>query len=279
MYALTGFTNHVCPVCRSEEFHLFCLNGSRPLKRCTVCAFFFAEKIPASKEVEQEYRQKYSPLRPSRWNLRRRIVDRLQTRLVKLLMIRRRKIRTLHLGFGEGELLKHLEHQRRFESMGLEMAPHFVDEAREQSLEVYQSSLEEMKLKDQIFDFIHASDRPGFFQNPERTCLEIHRVLAPGGVLFLSLPRMPKLSAVLHGEMWGEETCEQLWHFTSHNASLFLQRLGFRVHFARVPRDGSKVFLIAGKQPNLEWDEIPRWIGLSDNVPDLYEHQILRPAA
>jgi SAM-dependent methyltransferase len=279
MSSFGGYTNHVCPVCRSDEFHFFYLNGSRPLKRCIDCEFVYAEKIPSVQKVQQEYLRQFDTAKKTGWQIRRRIIYRLQTKLVKTLFLRQRIIRTLHLGCGDGLLLKQLDREKKFEAMGLEKLPHFGEDAREQSLEVYQSSLEEMSLRDQIFDFIHAADRPGFFHNPERACLEIHRVLAPGGVLFLSLPRMPKLSAVLHGEMWGEETCEQLWHFSAKNASLFLQRIGFRVHFVTIPRNGSHVFLVAGKQPNLEWDQIPRWVGLRKRVPEMHEPHTLRPAA
>jgi len=171
MSSFGGYTNHVCPVCRSDEFHFFYLNGSRPLKRCIDCEFVYAEKIPSVQKVQQEYLRQFDTAKKTGWQIRRRIIYRLQTKLVKTLFLRQRIIRTLHLGCGDGLLLKQLDREKKFEAMGLEKLPHFGEDAREQSLEVYQSSLEEMSLRDQIFDFIHAADRPGFFHNPERACL------------------------------------------------------------------------------------------------------------
>ncbi|MDB4679435.1 MAG: methyltransferase domain-containing protein [Planctomycetaceae bacterium] len=277
MSSLGGYTYHVCPVCRSDEFHLFCLNGSRPLKRCTDCGFVYAEEIPSLQKVQQEYLQHFDTVKKTGLQIRRRVTYRLQTKLIKLLFLRRRMIRTLHLGCGSGLFLKQLDREIKFEAMGLERMPQFVEEARKQSLDVYQSSLEEMSLRDQIFDFIHAADLPGFYHNPERTCLDMHRVLAPAGILFLSLPRMEKLPGIMRGELWGHEICEQLWHFSAKNASVFLQRLGFRVHFVKVSRNGASVFLIAGKQPNLEWDKIPHWVGIEEI--DTNKRERIRQAA
>lgn len=260
------YTNHVCPVCRSERFHFFCLNGSRPLKRCVDCSFVYASEIPPEDKVIHEYRKYYSTERRSLLHWKQRLSYRWQRRIIRTLFLRRREIRILHVNAGEGLFLELLDAHPRFDTIGLEQNAHEWEQAREKLLDIYQESVESLSLRDQMFDVIHAADRPGFYHNPERTCLEYQRLLAPGGLLFLSLPRMAKLPGVLRGEAWGEIVTDQLWHFTANNAAIFLQRLGFRTHFVRVPREGSSVFVVASKQLNLEWEEIPRWVGIEEET-------------
>jgi len=268
MSSYCSYTNHACPVCRGEEYHFFCLNDSRPLKRCTDCGFVYASEIPSEETVVAEYLRCYSTERSRFWRWRQRTSYRWQMRVVRALFLRRRKIRTLHLNAGEGLFLEQLDEHRGFDAMGLELNSGEWERGRDKLLDIHQATVESISLRDQTFDFIHAADRPGFYHNPERTCLELHRLLAPGGLLFLSLPRMEKLPGILRGEEWGEIQFEQCWHFTSHNAALFLQRLGFRTHLVRVPRGGSSVFAIVGKQSNLEWSEIPRWVGVDTETQE-----------
>ncbi|MBD3674901.1 MAG: methyltransferase domain-containing protein [Planctomycetaceae bacterium] len=261
-----GYSNPVCPICRSEDYRFFCLNDSRPLKRCDDCDFVYAAEIPAEGAILQEYQEAAHKARRTGLQLKRRLSYRLEVGLVKMFLHRRREIRTLHVNFGDGLLLQQLDGHPGYDAMGVELSPQSLDPARNKLLDVYHSSVEEMSFRDQIFDFIHAADRPEVFYNPERTCLEMQRILAPGGLIFLSLPRMRKLPDILRGESWGERMTDQLWHFTTENAALFLQRLGFRTHFVRQAQNGSSVFVIAGKQPNANWDEIPRWVGIQDET-------------
>lgn len=101
--------------------------------------------------------------------------------------------RALDLGAGKGNFL--LEATREgITIQGIEYNPAYVEEARAQlmtaniNVEIIQGKGEELPYGDQSFDFINASEVIEHVQDPQRVLSEAHRVLTPGGCVYMSVP-------------------------------------------------------------------------------------------
>jgi SAM-dependent methyltransferase len=100
---------------------------------------------------------------------------------------RARPGRLLEVGCASGWLLRHAA-ERGWRVMGVEPSPAAAAFARSLGLEVFQGALEDARLPDARFDVVYMGDVLEHVPDCRATLLEVARVLAPDGWLFLRGP-------------------------------------------------------------------------------------------
>lgn len=138
--------------------------------------------------------------------------------------------RLLDVGCGSGEFLqRHVA--LGWEGWGVEVSPEAVRYAREKrGLRVFQGELAAARFPPAMFDTVVFNHSLEHMFSPTATLREVHRILRPGGRLFLALPNAASAEARLFGRWWfGWEVPRHLYHFTPRTLDRCLRQSGFRV--------------------------------------------------
>lgn len=101
--------------------------------------------------------------------------------------------RFLDLGAGKGRFLIVLA-QAGISAIGLELNPAYIGEAKQRaldagvSIDIREGKVEALPFADNSFDDANASEVIEHVESPELMLKELYRVLAPGGMAYLSVP-------------------------------------------------------------------------------------------
>ncbi len=102
--------------------------------------------------------------------------------------------RVLDVGVGLGRVLGPLDSLQRY---GIDISIDYLERARERGFEVAFSRIEDMPYEDGYFDAIVACDVLEHVIDLHRCCLQLLRVLRPGGVLIVRVPYLDDMAAYL----------------------------------------------------------------------------------
>jgi SAM-dependent methyltransferase len=145
--------------------------------------------------------------------------------------------RLLEIGCAAGWLLKHAR-ERGWTVRGVELSPEAVAHARGLGLDVFRGELVEAALPDGSADLVYLGDVLEHVPDCRELLVEIARVLAPGGILYLrgpittnSLARSLALSVagVLGRTIVLREPPYHLWEFTPGSLAWLLRDVGFEL--------------------------------------------------
>ena len=136
--------------------------------------------------------------------------------------------RLLEVGCFEGRLLW-AAREAGWDVTGTEISEAAVSYAsREQHLDVRVGRLEELGFLADEFDAVVLVDVIEHLPDPRRTLQEIHRVLRPGGVLYVWTPNFASLSRRVAGKRWGAVIFPwHLYYFTPGTLVQMLTATGF----------------------------------------------------
>jgi SAM-dependent methyltransferase len=102
--------------------------------------------------------------------------------------------RVLDVGVGLGRVLGPLDNLERY---GIDISLDYLQRARDRGFEVVFSRIEDMPYKDSYFDAVVACDVLEHVIDLHACCLQILRVLRPGGVLIVRVPYLDDMEAYL----------------------------------------------------------------------------------
>lgn len=245
-----GYRNEVCPACRSEDIHGYHQIDEYRILKCSDCGHVFVEDIPSDYELYEFYEDAYQEsgvFQPKiRWH--RKLKYWAIGWYLKSLFPRGKKIRLLEIGCSQGDLLKAVAGSGRFEARGIDFATGPVEYARSQGLTVDQNSLDGMCFPDECFNVVVAIHTVEHMQNPERSLLEVKRILEPEGYFFAVVPCISHIKARRAGfswKYWGPPG--HLWYFTTRSFRALLKRLGFEVRYSSCLNNQAHMRILARK--------------------------------
>lgn len=110
--------------------------------------------------------------------------------------------RILDVGCGSGSFVREME-QLGWEAYGLELNPEAVRYARDHmDLKVSEGSLPSLKLEAGFFDVVTMFDSFEHMPNPREVLDDVHRILAPGGLLIMNTPNFNSFYRKVFGDRW-----------------------------------------------------------------------------
>ncbi|UCE65356.1 MAG: class I SAM-dependent methyltransferase [Candidatus Zixiibacteriota bacterium] len=194
----------VCPLCGSHnhsstgrpkiskaaaEF----INKDYLVVRCNDCGFFFVDpKINFSGEAwEKLYGAEYFSELTGWWQKRRSRDRRLRLDLLERLYENRVR-RFLDIGCGEGAVLIEA-FNRGWEVHGLDIYDNRNDEARDEKIHFIKSDLFNSSFPNRHFDCVYLDSVLEHVLDPVRLLLEVRRILADGGCVYIGVPNEDSL--------------------------------------------------------------------------------------
>ncbi len=223
-----------CPVCRSARlFYQFSVEGFRVV-RCNDCALMLTNPQPSDAELDAIYDENYFLAEEG-------ISGRQHTEALKaatadeyLALLTRYGVapgaRLLEIGCGHGDFLVRAAH-RGLDVTGVEYSASSCAVVRQKlggMGEVIRGEIDTLSAAwEGQFDVVAASDVIEHVRDPQAFLAAAHRLLKPGGVLFLATPTLDSWSARLLRNSWMEFKPEHLWYFKSATLQTLLTRGGF----------------------------------------------------
>ncbi len=222
-----------CHVCQSLRlYYLFSTNGQRVV-RCDECGLVFFNPQPSDAELARIYTADY--FLGSDSAVGRATVSGIKQATAKLYLkeIYRYhgspKGRLLEIGCGDGDFLFSAEAEG-WQVTGVEYAPAACERAQQRLKNgtVLCGELKTAHLPANHFNLCVISDVIEHVRAPLEFLKEIHRVLKPGGTLFIATPSMDSWSAKIMRQKWMEFKAEHLTYFDRQTLQTALFRSGFR---------------------------------------------------
>lgn len=136
----------------------------------------------------------------------------------------------LDVGCATGYFL-HAAQRRGWRAEGVEIDAKAAAQARSRfGLSVTVGTLREAGFPDQAFDCVHMNDVIEHVPDPRATLREAHRILRPGGVLFVGTHNLAGLGARLAGAAWGDlGDLDHLFCFSPRTLRQMLTQSGFTI--------------------------------------------------
>lgn len=221
---------------RSDE-----LLGKHDVIQCRNCGLIYADPIPALDSLRNHYDEHFFTEKfdfvesgiiwESFYNLNLDYIEKFKN-----------KGKLLEVGCGLGHFLNAAK-KRRWGTYGVELSKFASTYAAKKfGLTVFNGSLEEAKLPDGQFDIVILWATLEHLVNPFQNLVEIHRVLAPQGLLAFSVPNHNSLFTRLCGVSKTDMLhYEHLYHFPFRALKIGLERTGF---------NGLRRMVIFGGSPN-----------------------------
>lgn len=222
-----------CHVCKSTRvYYLFSACDCRVV-RCEDCGLVFLNPQPSEEERARIYGADY--FLGSESEAGRREVSELKQATARLYFSEIQRYhgpergRLLEIGCGDGDFLA-LAEADGWEVTGIEYSAAACERTRRRlkTGEVRCGELAQAALPENDFDLCVVSDVLQHVRSPLDFLAEIHRVLKPGGTLFITTPSIDSWSARVMRQKWMEFKAEHLTYFDRQTVQTALFKSGFR---------------------------------------------------
>jgi len=226
-------TVKACHVCEGIRFYYLFSAADYRVVRCDDCGLVFLNPQPSDAELGRIYGANYflgSETEAGRKLARDIKKATAKSYLTEIARYRGRAPgRLLEIGCGEGDFLE-LAEAAGWKVTGIEYSEAAGQQARQRlkSGQVVCGELQEANLGSAQFDLCVISDVLEHVRSPLNFLREIHRVLKPGGTLFVATPSTDSWSARLLKQKWMEFKTEHLTYFDQQTLQTALFKSGFR---------------------------------------------------
>jgi SAM-dependent methyltransferase len=241
-----------CPVCGGQAQTPWRRKNGYDVVQCPDCGFIYTRDLPSEDSLRRLYESHHAPGADGHFQPRGGIGRRIKYRLFALWLRRLHpgggRIRTLEIGFGQGDFLRAVQRDSRFDAQGLDYAQGSVAFARSLGLRVECGSVQSARLAESSFDLVVALHVLEHVRDLESTIGEVRRILGPGGLFFAVCPCVTHLKARWAGERWkylGPPF--HLWYFSPATLSKLLEKAGFQVLLASCFYHRAHVRILAKK--------------------------------
>jgi SAM-dependent methyltransferase len=221
-----------CYICGSPDIQYRFMVQGHALFQCAKCNFMFLNPQPSDEFLKSLYTSDYFLMGNDDKSGRLRSEMKTATAQLYLKQLIRyygkQQGSLLEIGCGNGDFLQ-VAKQVGFTVKGVEVSESAANIANAKLGEksVFCGNIEDMDLPEGSFDICALFDVIEHVRDPIRFLNKIHRILAPGGVLFLVTPSLDSWSARLMRNNWMEFKPEHLHYFNKMTMQNALCRSGF----------------------------------------------------
>jgi 2-polyprenyl-3-methyl-5-hydroxy-6-metoxy-1,4-benzoquinol methylase len=222
-----------CHVCKGARFYYLFSFADYRIVRCDDCGLVFFNPQPSDYELSRIYGADYFLGSDTEAGRQAVTEIKLATARFYLSEIRRylgaKNGRLLEVGCGDGDFLVSAEAEG-WSVTGVEYSAAACERARLRlkTGHVRCGELEPARLRSEQFDLCVISDVIEHVRSPMDFLKELHRLLKPGGALFIATPSIDSWSARLMRQKWMEFKAEHLTYFDRQTLQTALFKSGFR---------------------------------------------------
>lgn len=234
----------ICSICGSSDHSIFCTAEDRLQIRpgvvyevwcCSACGYGWTEPSPADEELAEFYPPTY--LGDFEKVIEEYLSGRLagtsswkmETEKAELVEKYVQSGRLLDIGCGEGKFLWSLD-PKRWQRVGIDLNQPLIEAARNKipDLDLHVGTIDDEVLEEEGYDVITFWHALEHIPDPSRALARTARLLRPGGLAFISLPKVESLQAQWFRRHWYAfgDVPRHLHHFSSTSLKLLLSQVG-----------------------------------------------------
>ncbi len=224
--ALCG-KDDLIPVLESKDYRFKASSQVFCLVQCDNCGLVYVNPRPTREEIGKFYPDEgYYQENESLANKYNRLLRNSKVRKIEKFS---KKGNILDIGCGNGDFLSAME-ARGWHSYGTDVSLNACQLASKKLQNIYNCELQECDFSDEIFDAITLNHVFEHFTKPKQEIEEIHRIIKPGGLLYLSLPNIKSRQFEITKGFWHHlEMPRHVYHFSPTTIRSFLEKNGFKV--------------------------------------------------
>ncbi len=231
---------HKCPLCGAQRLRVLKPYTAHHLAKCRSCGFVFSNITPTPEELNALYHEYFygvnnfvSPITLERYRA-----------VVKGFERYRKNNRLLDVGCGNGQLLS-VARDTGWECYGLDVSQMAVQLCHEQGFTVFEGTLATVEKRIPECDVVVSVEVLEHLNTPVEELQQMHRLLRPGGLLYLTTPNFNGLLRLLTRKDYAIiDFPEHLCYFTPRTLRQLARRCGFKV--ARMQSTGFSVSGLKG---------------------------------
>lgn len=211
-----------CPVCSSNKFKTLEQYTHAHLVKCSSCEMVFSNQQPEQSELANFYSDGYDLTR-----YYSPITERRYLEILEEFESFRKTGKLLDIGCGFGFFLE-TANEKNWETTGVEISNTAVKACTSKGLRMHHGALETAHFQNNEFDVIVLIETIEHVLQPEKLITEIHRILRPGGLVYLSTPNFNALNRYrLKGQYDIVQYPLHLSYFTPRTLKKFFEENGF----------------------------------------------------
>lgn len=223
-----------CNICGCEASSLLVEKAGYKVYRCSECGLAFTHPLPES--IDEQYDVSYFELYRKRHAFRLKRAD-ARLRRIELMMA---PGRLLDIGCSLGYFVE-AANARGWQASGIDISEHAAKEACNLGLDVRAATLDRASFPDASFDCVTMWDVLEHVPDPTEHMLEVHRILAPGGLVAIGTPDLGHSAFSLKRERWRHlKPAEHIYYFRDSSIQRLLAKTGFSP--VRPPLFGGRSF-------------------------------------
>ncbi len=222
-----------CPICKSAKFKKYwAMNGYR-LAKCLNCGMVWDMFPPENLElvysknyfVNENPKGGYANYFEGMNINKRTFYERIKRINAKV----SKKERILDVGSALGDSLVEAKKLGWKKVYGVELSRYAANESIKRGLNVKVGDLKKAKFPSNYFDAVTLQDVIEHVGSPVGETKEIHRVLAPGGIVFMVTPDVAGIWSKILGSLWYHyKPGEHIMYFAQKSLALLLTDAGFK---------------------------------------------------
>jgi len=222
-----------CHVCGGARFYYLFSAADYRVVQCDDCGLVFLNPQPSDAELARIYSADY--FLGSNTATSSQAVREIKQATARLYLSEISRYcgsdsgRVLEVGCGDGDFLV-IAQAADWCVTGVEYSATACEKARQRlkNGEIFCGELQSARLEAEQFDLCVISDVIEHVRSPMDFLREIHRVLKPGGALFIATPSLGSWSARLMRQKWMEFKAEHLTYFDPQTLQTALFKSNFR---------------------------------------------------
>jgi 2-polyprenyl-3-methyl-5-hydroxy-6-metoxy-1,4-benzoquinol methylase/ribosomal protein S27E len=226
-----------CIFCGSQDLEEIFTDNPSTLVRCRKCGLVFFNPQPSGEYLKNFYSSQAGYLSSIEENLQsfeadpRSWQDTANFILYKIYqhMPEEAGQRLLDVGSAYGFFLVFAK-RRGLDVMGLELSTETSRYARQQGIEVLNTSLMDTNLSERSFDIVTMNNVLEHTLNPLAELTKAYSILKPSGVLYIGVPNWDSMVSQVDGYNWKMKSWpNHLYYFTAETLGRMLAKVGFTV--------------------------------------------------
>lgn len=220
-----------CDICSSKNFSLifeskdYITGTLQKIVRCRNCGFVYVNPQPSVTELKDFYPQTYYGKNPFFYEK----ID-VSFRFKQVRKLLKKESKVLDIGCGRGLVLSRLK-KIGCEVWGTELSEISSKYAREiLGLNIINKNLEDCAFKKNSFDVVTMFHSLEHLIHPLKSVKEIYRILKPGGILIIEVPRFDSFHSRIFKDKWFHlDVPRHLFHFNDQTLEKLVTTAGFSV--------------------------------------------------